>query len=124
MISCVPLLCIQNWAVHAEFEQWVPVMASVGKSVNMTRGHWRLEERYKVRHREKLGLGGSDAPNERHWRPLLYPSTFIYTVHMRSQFRFKWAKSRSQQNKDTMVSFFSILTILYPSVKVNMSCFP
>jgi hypothetical protein len=108
--------------VHAEFEQWVAVMASVGKSVIMTGGHWRLEERYKVRHREKLGLGGSDAPDERHQRPPLYPSVFIYTVHMRSQVRFSWAKSHSQQNKDIMVSFF--FNSDYPSLKVNMSCFP
>jgi hypothetical protein len=42
-------------------------MASVSKSINLTGGDWGLEERHKDRQKEKLGLGGSDAPDEKHW---------------------------------------------------------
>jgi hypothetical protein len=57
-------------------------MASVSKSINLTEGNWELEKRHKDRHREKLGLGGSDVFGKRCQRPPLHLSTFIYTVHM------------------------------------------
>jgi hypothetical protein len=84
----------------------------VSKSVNLTGGNWELEERHKDRHRKKLGLGGSDAPDER-YQPPPHPSTFIYTVHMCIYKLDSYGPSHVvSRRKDAMVSYFSILTVL------------
>jgi hypothetical protein len=83
-----------------------------------------FKKRHKDRHREKLGSGRSDAPDERCEQPPLPPSAFIYTACVRKrgemQVECSWVQlHRQQEQRSCGMLLFSTD---YPD-QFSMSCF-
>jgi hypothetical protein len=90
------------------------------RSLDLTGGNWGLRKRHKDRHREKLGSGGPDTPDERCWWPLLPTSAFIYIACMgkqgETQVEFSWVQQHRRRNRTSVVCCYLVQTILTRSV--------
>jgi hypothetical protein len=102
----------------------VLLTASMSRSLELTGSNWGLRKNHKDRHREKLGSGGPNTPDERCRQPPSPPSACIYTASVGKQgemlVEFSWVQLHRQQEQCSCGML--LFSIHYPD-QVSMSCF-